>query len=77
MNLLNLARRSTYSVATWEDAERVLHTAGFSKEDTEVVLKCALRNALPPIKFARAAVQLREHVLAGSPIGTAGGNPSG
>lgn len=68
MNLQSFARRSTYSVPVWEDAERVLHTAGFSEKDTEAVLRCALRNHLPPIKFARAAVQLREHVLAGNPI---------
>ena len=68
MNLEKFARGSTHSVASWEDAERILHTAGFTKEDAEVVLKCARRNSLPPIRFARAAVQLREHVLAGNPI---------
>ena len=68
MNLQNFARRSTYSVPTWEEAENVLHTAGFDKKDAEAVLTCALRNNLPPIRFARAAVQLREHVLSGNPI---------
>lgn len=68
MDLQNLARRSIYGVPVWEDAERVLHTAGFSKEDTDIVLKCAHRNRLPPIAFARAAVQLREHVLRGNPV---------
>ena len=68
MNLQNFSRRSIYSVPVWEDAERILHTAGFSTEDTEAVLKCALRNNLPPISFSRAAVQLREHVSAGNPV---------
>lgn len=68
MNLQTLSRRSTYSVPVWESAERVLLTAGFNKEDIDVVFRCALKNNLPPIAFARAAVQLREHVSAGNPV---------
>ena len=68
MNLRNLARRSFFSIQAWEDAERVLLTAGFNQDDADVVLKCAQRNSLPPIKFARAAVQLRRHVKKGNPI---------
>lgn len=68
MNLQNLARRSTYSVVVWEAAQQILFTAGLEKDDAATVLGCALKNNLHPVKFARAAVQLREHVLAGNPI---------
>lgn len=68
MNLRSFARTTAYDVPTWEAAERVLVTAGFEASEIRIILSCARRNKLQPIRFARAAVQLREHIGEGLPL---------
>jgi len=65
MTLQEYARESPFTIKDWRSAEELLKGCGFSEEDAAAVLRAAFTNALHPYDFARAAVQLRNHVKSG------------
>lgn len=68
MTLSQYARGSRFENAKWRRAEALLRGCGFSPEDISSVLEGAYKNALNPENFARAAIQLRNHVNSGLPL---------
>jgi hypothetical protein len=62
------AKRSSYSLRSWRDANAMLAREGFDDVDRKSVLRAAMKNRRDPIAFAQAAIRLRHHVEAGKPL---------